>query len=207
MCFHWLWVHEHKSEYTHTHTHIIYIYIYIQFLCMYKLDISTTMAARSKSWTVFDRSNTVGLWVGIPLYTRMPVSVYSIFVISCVYAKAMRHGDSRSKYYQLCMKLNKTNLRGLKSASELYRPSDCGLSAKLVSTFVDRGWHVVNVTDPYRRILGLLDRSRYCSFQVAIRLYLRGWVEPDLDPLLFRKSGRAGNRTLTSGAVARNSGH
>jgi hypothetical protein len=36
------------------------------------------------------------------------------------------------------------------SASELYRPSDRSLSAKLVPTFADRGCHVVSVTDPLR---------------------------------------------------------
>jgi hypothetical protein len=38
------------------------------------------------------------------------------------------------------------------SASELYRPSDRRLSAKLVPSFTDRGCHVVSVTDPYVRI-------------------------------------------------------
>jgi CBS-domain-containing membrane protein len=47
------------------------------------------------------------------------------------------------------------------SASELYRPSDRRSSAKLVPTFADIGCHVLSVTDPYRRILGFLDRSRY----------------------------------------------
>jgi hypothetical protein len=32
--------------------------------------------------------------------------------------------------------------------SELYRPSDRRLLAKLVPTFADRGCHVVSVTDP-----------------------------------------------------------
>jgi hypothetical protein len=44
------------------------------------------------------------------------------------------------------------------SASELYEPSDRCLSAKLVSTFPDRGSHVISVTDPYGSILGFLDR-------------------------------------------------
>jgi hypothetical protein len=43
------------------------------------------------------------------------------------------------------------------SASELYRPSDRRLSAKLVPTFTDRVYHVVSVTDQYGRILGFLD--------------------------------------------------
>jgi hypothetical protein len=46
------------------------------------------------------------------------------------------------------------------SVSEQYRPSDRRLSAKLVTTSVDRGCHVVSVTNPYGRIIGFLDRSR-----------------------------------------------
>jgi hypothetical protein len=60
------------------------------------------------------------------------------------------------------------------SASELYRPSDRRLSAKLVLTFADRGCRVVSVTDPYGHILGFLDRTSYFFFQVAPRLYSRG---------------------------------
>jgi hypothetical protein len=51
------------------------------------------------------------------------------------------------------------------SVSELYRPSDRCLSAKWLPTFADKGWHVVSVTDPYGRILGFLDRSRYFSIK------------------------------------------
>jgi hypothetical protein len=40
------------------------------------------------------------------------------------------------------------------SVSELYRPSDRCLSAKLVPSFADRVCHVVSVTDPSGRILG-----------------------------------------------------
>jgi hypothetical protein len=42
------------------------------------------------------------------------------------------------------------------SASELYRPSDRRLFAKLVPTFADRRCHVVSVTHPYGRILCIL---------------------------------------------------
>jgi hypothetical protein len=62
-------------------------------------------------------------------------------------------------------------------------------------TFADRGCRVVSATDPHGRILGFLDRSRYYFFQVAPQLYSRGSVDPVPDPLLLRKSGRAGNRT------------
>jgi hypothetical protein len=61
-----------------------------------------------------------------------------------------------------------------------------------------------NQTQPNH--FGFLDRSRYFSIQVA-QLSWRGWVDPVPDLLLLRKSGSAGNRTRTSGSVARNSGH
>jgi hypothetical protein len=93
------------------------------------------------------------------------------------------------------------------SASELYRPNERCLSAKLVTIFADIGCRVVSATDPYGSILGFLDRSRYFFFQVPPQLYSRGWVDPVPDPLLLRKSGSARNRTRTSGSVARNSDH
>jgi hypothetical protein len=34
----------------------------------------------------------------------------------------------------------------------------------------DKGFHEVSVTDPYRRILGFLNRSLYFSFQLAPQL-------------------------------------
>jgi hypothetical protein len=58
----------------------------------------------------------------------------------------------------------KTKNSGPESASELYRPSDRRLSAKLVPTFADRECHVVSMTDPYGSIPGFLDRSRYFFF-------------------------------------------
>jgi hypothetical protein len=94
-----------------------------------------------------------------------------------------------------------------KSARELYRPIDRRLSTKLVPTFADRGCHVVSVTDPYGCILDFLDQSSYFFFQVAPQLYSRGCVDPVPDPLLLRKSGSTGNRTRTSGSVARSSDH
>jgi hypothetical protein len=81
------------------------------------------------------------------------------------------------------------------SARELYRPSDGRLSGKLMPTFADRGCYVASVTNPYNRILGFLDRSRYVFFQVAPQLYSRRWVDPIPDPLLLRKYGSSGNRT------------
>jgi hypothetical protein len=79
-----------------------------------------------------------------------------------------------------------------------YRPNDRRLPAKLMSAFADTVCHVISVTDLYGHILGFLDRSRYCFFQVAPQLYSWGWVDPIADPLLLRKSDRAGSRTLTT---------
>jgi hypothetical protein len=80
------------------------------------------------------------------------------------------------------------------SGSELYRPRDCSMSAKLVTTFADRGCPVVSVTDPYGLILGFIVWSRYLFFQVAPQFYSWGWVDPVTDPLIVRKSGSVGNR-------------
>jgi hypothetical protein len=49
--------------------------------------------------------------------------------------------------------------------SELYRPIDRSLSAKLVPTFADRGCRVFSVTELYGRIIGFVDRSRYVSIK------------------------------------------
>jgi hypothetical protein len=72
--------------------------------------------------------------------------------------------------------------------SELYRPSDFRLSAKLVPTFADGWCRVVSATDPYCSIRNFLDPSRYFFFQVDFQLYARGWVDPVPDPLLLRNS-------------------
>jgi hypothetical protein len=69
------------------------------------------------------------------------------------------------------------------------------LVGKDVPTFLDRGFRVVSAMDPYGRILGFLDRSRYYFFQVVPQLYSRGWVDPVAGPLLLRKTGSTGNRT------------
>jgi hypothetical protein len=58
---------------------------------------------------------------------------------------------------------------------------------------------MVSATDPYGRALDFLDQSRYFFFQVAPRLYWRGWMDSVPDPLLLRKSGSIGNWTQASG--------
>jgi hypothetical protein len=58
---------------------------------------------------------------------------------------------------------------------------------------------------PYCCILGSLDRAATFSFKWLLNCTHRGWVDPVPDPLLLRKCDSAGNRTRTSGSVARNS--
>jgi hypothetical protein len=48
-------------------------------------------------------------------------------------------------------------LRGFESVSELYRSSDRGQSAKLVSTLADRGCNVVSATSPSDHNFGFLE--------------------------------------------------
>jgi hypothetical protein len=62
-------------------------------------------------------------------------------------------------------------LRGL---SQRANYTDRRLSVKLVTNLADRGCDVVSVTDPYGRIFGSLDRSRYFFFQIVPKLYSRG---------------------------------
>jgi hypothetical protein len=63
------------------------------------------------------------------------------------------------------LQINKKKTLWSESASELYRPSDRSLSAKLLPTFGDKGCHVVSVTDPYGCIFDFLDRSRHFSIK------------------------------------------
>jgi hypothetical protein len=57
----------------------------------------------------------------------------------------------KKEKYSTKQKQNKKKLRGFRPQSELYRPSDRRLSAKLVSTLADRGCHVVSATNPHGR--------------------------------------------------------
>jgi hypothetical protein len=83
-------------------------------------------------------------------------------------------GNYKSKTESSIQLLTNKQTPWPESANELYRPSDHRLSANLMPTFAERVCCVVSVTDPYGRILGFLDRSRYFFFQVAPQLYLRG---------------------------------
>jgi hypothetical protein len=61
-------------------------------------------------------------------------------------------------YDEILIVIKNINIPWPESASELYRPSDRCLSAKLVPTFVGTGSRVGSVTDPYGRNFDFLDR-------------------------------------------------
>jgi hypothetical protein len=63
------------------------------------------------------------------------------------------HKLKRTKIHGLCPRANHTD-----RATAVCRRSEWNLLA-------DRMCHVVSVTDPYGRILGFLDRSRYFSIK------------------------------------------
>jgi hypothetical protein len=66
---------------------------------------------------------------------------------------------------------------------------------------------VVRVTDPYGRIPGFLDRSRYFISPLLSSVVLTRLSGPRSRLIFLRKSGSTGNPTHTTGSVARNSDH
>jgi hypothetical protein len=128
------------------------------------------------------------------------------YLVLC-HATSRRLGNYWKPFLPIFLKNGVTYNNLVALVRERTIPSDRRLSAKLVPTFVDRGCHVVSVTDPYGRNLDFLGQSRYYFFQVAPQLYSRGWADPVPDPLLLRKSDSAGNGTRTSESVARNPDH
>jgi hypothetical protein len=155
--------------------------------------------------------------VAISNYENSPGTFNDHFIwIAEKIMQSIRHKDTEDisenknpTYYlsKISHKKQRKQIQWPESMSELYRPSDHCLSEKLVPTFADRGCHVVSVMDPYSHNLDFLDWSRYFFFQEAPQLYSWGWEDHVPDLLLFRKSGSTGNRTQTSGSVARNSDH
>jgi hypothetical protein len=88
---------------------------------------------------------------------------------------------TQSRYRRL---KKKTKLHGLSPranytdrATAACRRSDCQLLR------IEGGCHVVSVTDPYDRILGFLDRSRY--YQVAPQFVLTRLSAPRSSPTNF----------------------
>jgi hypothetical protein len=83
-------------------------------------------------------------------------------------------------------------------ATAASRRSDCQLLRI-------KGCHVVSVTDPYGRILGFLDSSRYFSIKY-LPVVLTRLSGPRSRPINFF-SGNGGNRTRAFGSVAKNADH
>jgi hypothetical protein len=107
----------------------------------------------------------------------------------------------------LCVKFGGTlnKIPWPESASELYRPSYCSFSTKLVPTFADRGFHVINVTDPLRPYSRFSRPGPLLLLPSSPSVVLTTLSGPR--SRLLRKSSSVGNRTRTSGSVATNSDH
>jgi hypothetical protein len=100
----------------------------------------------------------------------------------------------------------KTKLYGLSPRANYTDRATAACRRSYCQRFADRGCH--GQRDGFLRPYSRFYRPESLLFyQVAPQLYSRGWVDPVPDPLLLRKSGSAGNRTQTSGSVARNSEH
>jgi hypothetical protein len=66
---------------------------------------------------------------------------------------------------------------------------------------------VVSAPESYGRNIGFLDQGFYFSLQVALNFTLEAeWIS-FLDAIFLGNFGNAGNRTRTSGSVARKSHH
>jgi hypothetical protein len=113
---------------------------------------------------------------------------------------------SKWRYYCHCLKNVSNRVISLKwrttkqtprlqSTSELYRPSDCRLSAKLVPTLADRECRVVSAMNSHGHLFRFSRPEALLFFQVARQLSSRGCVDPVPDPLLLRKSDSAENPT------------
>jgi hypothetical protein len=102
---------------------------------------------------------------------RYAAGILSHKVKTTDFFKLVYHNMSLSSKHENMRSYKTTKTLWPESESELYRPSDRSLLAKLVPTFADRGCHVVSMTDPYGRNLGFLDQSRYSFFQVTLQLY------------------------------------
>jgi hypothetical protein len=58
---------------------------------------------------------------------------------------------------------NKNKLHGLSPRANYTDRATASCRRSYCQLFADKGRHVVSVTDPYGRILGFLDMSRYFS--------------------------------------------
>jgi hypothetical protein len=94
-----------------------------------------------------------------------PTTDKNVFIL-CFFFHRL-HRDQRTRTFRLIGSLPHRKYLKLKtpwseSASELHRPSDRSRRSDFKLLRI-RGCHVVSVTNPYGRIFGFLDRSRYFS--------------------------------------------
>jgi hypothetical protein len=168
------------------------------------------MACYGDSFTCFTLWNVRSfIWISLQM---MILTVLGVLHLKVIHVLSTFRWYEPSTYWLCSAVERKVEIwtilsEGKKSKKSEWPESASHLSTTLVPTFADRRCHVVSLTDHYGRMVGFLDRSRHFFFQVTPQLYSRGWVVLVPDPLLLRKTGRARNRTKTSGSIARNSDH
>jgi hypothetical protein len=95
----------------------------------------------------------------ILIFREFKVSVFLGKEVHVPYSKRLPRKSSYSVSYT--KQLNSVAWVRKQTISTKQPPFD----AKFLSTFADRGWHVVSVTVPYGHILEFIDRSRYFTFK------------------------------------------
>jgi hypothetical protein len=90
--------------------------------------------------------------------------------------------------------------------SELYRPSHRRLSAKRLPTFADKGCYVVSVADPFGRILGFLDRSRYFEREREGKMKME-YSKPEYSQSLMSNQETQGQASVTERESQKNRPH
>jgi hypothetical protein len=101
---------------------------------------------------------------------------------------------------------NKKKLHGLSPRANYTDRATAACQRSWCQLFADRGCHVVSVTNPYGRILGFLDRSRYYCFKVGSSVVITRPCRPRSRPTTFFFVV-PGIEPWTSGSVARNFDH
>jgi hypothetical protein len=147
------------------------------------------VAARSKAWTVFARSN-AGIWVRIPIEAWMSVCVYSLFVLFCMYLADLWRADPPSKEsYSVCIGLrNWKSGQCTKSCRAIESSSSSKGKDSMLNYLSTKPWRRLGEWRYNSIILDLMIKWKWVGSFTSLPLYplgnrflyrwIRGWVSP-----------------------------
>jgi hypothetical protein len=148
--------------------------------------LSTVRGVTSKNWVSDLRYIGRRTWRGgiRKYFFKLEFKIYQLWIFKLRTIEDKVNSEEGCSIHET-IKLygTKTKLNSMVWVRERTIPTEWPpLSAKWLPTFVDRGCHVVSVTDPYGRILGFLDRSTLWNrlaksaweYLTATQLKLRG---------------------------------